>query len=73
MGTTATQSGSVSITARESLGTTELTFSIPFADLQQGYYEFENIVCSDANAIINVNSDPQYLNNTFPPPSIHYT
>ena len=54
--------------ARESLGTTELTFNIPFANLQQGYYEFENIVCSDANAIINVNSNPLYLNNTFPPP-----
>ncbi len=68
VGSTTTQSGSLSITARESLGTTELTFSIPFADLQQGYYEFENIVCSDANAIINVNSNPLYLNNTFPPP-----
>jgi len=68
VGSTTTQSGSISITARESLGTTELTFSIPFANLQQGYYEFENIVCSDANAIINVNSNPLYLNNTFPPP-----
>ena len=67
-GSTTTQSGSLSITARESLGTTELTFNIPFANLQQGYYEFENIVCSDANAIINVNSNPLYLNNTFPPP-----
>ena len=60
VGTKVTQSFSGRISNGSNSVETNLTFAITYENLVRYYTEFENIVCSDTNALINTQSTPSY-------------